>query len=276
MGLETRSHSKPTERSRGQNGLPRLASLELPDVLEKKQYKQTLGLARRELAGLRPVEKLAPNPIREQKKSEQGCAVRGLASALHASPTEAEWQMRFDQMEKGISPELQAQLNKPFLSFQQKTEISRDHYDQEVGNLIRTYGTHDSKLGEAIRGKEFEEHGRLDEKGIRTLIGSGRQVMITGSMTNNEGTETGTRHQVHLQIDKNGKLFAASDSGQHVELAKDGAYNTFAFAEKGTPPAVIERSLFTGLNGLKASEERLFYNTNANNARKKNSAAFFN
>lgn len=194
---------------------------------------------------IKKVERLAPNPLREEKKSERGCVVRGLASALHATPLEKEWQMRFDQFDESLPPELQQKLEKVG-SEKTKNEMIRNYHDKKIGELVRTYAEHDSQLGEAVRGKEFEEYGKLDEEKIRALLESGRKVMITGEMRdqngeffpNKDGKKEASRHLVHIRLDKEGNLIAESDSKQRIKLSPDGAYTTFAFAEKGQPSPV--------------------------------------
>jgi hypothetical protein len=228
MMVERGTQARRIEIDRG-----RELGLRIPRMQQESGWGSLFPKAETTTKELVEVPELERTTTREQRKSAQGCAMRALASAVKATPREAEWQMRFQQIDAD-SP-FQLALKNPRLNDGQResiTQAAKEHADREVVGLISQFTNHDSELGEALRNVQIEPHGKLDETGIRELIASGRDVCILGRV------EGGGRHMVHVTQNQKGELIAQSDCKQVIDLSS-GEYNTIAFAKPGQEPVAL-------------------------------------
>ena len=196
----------------------------------------------------------------EKRKSEEGCVVRALASALGVEPTDAEWSQRFEQMDKNRAAVKEAeQLATTPEARTHLTNLAIAADEENINRLVTDYAKNNSALGKALNTVDITSHGTLPTDEIAHLIDQGHKVLLTGRVIQ-DGEIVG-RHMVHVGVAKKdeyykrdgefitdrqgekikavtkGELVALSDGGQPLRLSQFGEYNTVTVEQKQDPNA---------------------------------------
>jgi hypothetical protein len=176
----------------------------------------------------------------EQFRREQGCVIRSLEHAVGATATDEECLMRAVQIE-GIGNAIVRYITRKDDGYEGDfTQFYKEETDiewQKILELIRTIGTRDSPLGNAIAAHLVEGHRNVTTDQIQFWMNEGRIVLLCEALMYPSPSRPGKneigRHMAHIQIAEDGNFIFLSDNGtQMMKPDKDDMLDVITLSPK--------------------------------------------
>lgn len=162
-------------------------------------------------------ENIAENK-RKLRKEEDGCVIRALESITGQQATEAEWDLRFSQIDSV------PKLNQVILSAAAKGQdiisvFERLIKKEEINilNFALQIAKTETPMGKTLAGMSIMQ-ARCTPEQITQAIHDGSQVILIGFIRENDQIASHTNlHAAHLGLENN-NFISLSDNGQMIKI----------------------------------------------------------